>query len=100
LYCRCVEPLDAYLLHGPTRRVGFTADDWTAWKAMEAIHDSGRVRMIGVSNVTFEQLQILCGGVRVRPRFVQNRCYAAQRWDRHVREFCATNGIIYQGFSL
>ena len=30
----------------------------------------------------------------------QNRCYATQGWDRHVREFCAANGVVYQGFSL
>src|SRR5262249_28604905 len=38
--------------------------------------------------------------VRIKPRFVQNRCYAVQGWDRRVREFCAANGIVYQGFSL
>ena len=39
-------------------------------------------------------------GTRVQPRFVQNRCYATRGWDRHVREFCAANDILYQGFSL
>ena len=92
--------LDSYLLHGPTQRVGLGADDWAAWHAMEAIHDSGRARLIGVSNVSLEQLQSLCKESRVRPRFVQNRCYAVRGWDRHVREFCAANEIIYQGFSL
>src|SRR5262249_25076650 len=51
-------------------------------------------------NVTLEQLQRLCQQARVRPRFVQNRCYAAQGWDRRVRQFCAANGLVYQGFSL
>ena len=36
----------------------------------------------------------------MKPRFVQNRCYAVRGWDRGVREFCAANGIVYQGFSL
>ena len=67
---------------------------------MEAIRDSGRVRMLGVSNVTFEQLQCLCDGARIQPSFVQNRCFATLSWDRQIREFCKTNGIIYQGFSL
>ena len=67
---------------------------------MEAIHDSGRVRFLGVSNVNLEQLQQLCREARVFPRFVQNRCYAVRGWDRPVREFCRANGIIYQGFSL
>ena len=36
----------------------------------------------------------------MRPRFVQNRCYAARGWDRDVRTYCAANGLVYQGFSL
>ncbi len=94
------EVIDSYLLHGPSQRVGLNRDDWDAWHAMEAIHDSGRARLLGISNVTLEQLQRLCQGSRVRPRFVQNRCYAVQGWDRRVREFCAANDLVYQGFSL
>jgi diketogulonate reductase-like aldo/keto reductase len=94
------EVIDSYLLHGPTQRAGLAAADWEAWQAMEAIHDSGRARLLGISNVTLEQLQALCRQARVRPRFVQNRCYAVQGWDRLVRRFCAANGLVYQGFSL
>jgi diketogulonate reductase-like aldo/keto reductase len=36
----------------------------------------------------------------VRPRLVQNRCFAVLGWDHEVREFCAANEIVYQGFSL
>jgi diketogulonate reductase-like aldo/keto reductase len=92
--------IDSYVLHGPSQRTGLATADWDAWRAMEAIHDSGRARLLGVSNVTLEQLQLLCQRARVRPRFVQNRCYADRGWDRRVREFCAANGIVYQGFSL
>jgi diketogulonate reductase-like aldo/keto reductase len=95
-----VESLNCYLLHGPSQRIGLTPDDWAAWKAMEAIHDSGRVRMLGVSNVTREQLEELCQGARMAPQCVQNRCYASQGWDRSVREFCRVSNIVYQGFSL
>jgi diketogulonate reductase-like aldo/keto reductase len=95
-----VSTIDSYVLHGPTVRNGLAADDWTAWKAMETIHDSGRVRMLGVSNVTLGQLELLCDRCRIRPAFVQNRCYAIQEWDRDVRAFCTANGIVYQGFSL
>lgn len=95
-----IETLDSYLLHGPSQRVGLTTDDWSAWRAMEQIHDSGRVRQIGVSNVSLEQLHSLCHEARIRPSFVQNRCYASQGWDRRVREFCRQNEIVYQGFSL
>lgn len=92
--------IDSYVLHGPTQRVGLGAADWEAWRAMEAIHESGRARLLGVSNVSLEQLQAFCRDARVRPAFVQNRCYASRGWDRRVREFCAANEMIYQGFSL
>lgn len=94
------EFIDSYVLHGPTQRVGLGATDWAAWRAMEAIHDSGRARLLGVSNVSLEQLQALCQQSRVRPSFVQNRCYAVRGWDRRIREFCAAHEMIYQGFSL
>jgi diketogulonate reductase-like aldo/keto reductase len=92
--------IDSYILHGPTQRVGLRPADWAAWRAMEAIHDSGRTRMLGVSNVTLEQLKRLCAEARVRPHFVQNRCYAVRGWDRGLREFCAAGNLVYQGFSL
>ena len=95
-----VEWIDSFLLHGPTSSVGLTADDWAAWRAMESIYESGLARIIGVSNVTLEQLQCLCQEVRVPPQIVQNRCYANLGWDRQVRQFCAANEIGYQGFSL
>jgi diketogulonate reductase-like aldo/keto reductase len=95
-----VEVIDSYLLHGPTRRSGLAAADWEAWRAMEALHAGGRVRLLGVSNFSLEQLRQLRAGARVPPRFVQNRCYASRGWDRAVREYCGAHGMVYQGFSL
>ena len=94
------EFVDSYVLHGPTQRIGLAADDWAAWRALETMHDSGRARLLGVSNVTLEQLRTLSQEARVRPRFVQNRCYAVRSWDRRIREYCSANDLIYQGFSL
>ena len=94
------EVIDSYVLHGPSRRHGLAEADWEAWRAMEALHEGGRARLLGVSNVTVEQLDGLCRGARVRPHFVQNRCHAARGWDRDVRAYCAANGLVYQGFSL
>ncbi len=94
------EVIDSYVLHGPSQRVGLAPDDWAAWRAMEAIHDSGRTHLLGVSNVSIEQLQSLCQEARIQPSFVQNRCYAVRGWDRRIREFCSAHEIVYQGFSL
>jgi diketogulonate reductase-like aldo/keto reductase len=95
-----VDALDAYLLHGPSRARGLGAADREAWQAMEAIHETGGARLLGVSNVSLDQLEALWKAARVRPRVVQNRCYASRGWDREVRLFCAANGLAYQGFSL
>jgi diketogulonate reductase-like aldo/keto reductase len=94
------DAIDSFVLHGPTTRGKLTATDWEAWRAMEAIHASGKARLLGVSNVNLGQLRELHATATVRPRFVQNRCYASQGWDREVRDFCSANGITYQGFSL
>ena len=67
---------------------------------MEGLYQSGTTKMIGVSNVTAEQLTQLCTEAAVKPMVVQNRCYAALGWDQEVREICRSHGIIYQGFSL
>jgi diketogulonate reductase-like aldo/keto reductase len=92
--------IDSYLLHGPTQRAGLAAADWEAGRDMETLHDSGRARLLGVSNVSLDQLEGLCRESRVRPHVVQNRCYAARGWDRPVRQFCAAHGLVSQGFSL
>jgi diketogulonate reductase-like aldo/keto reductase len=69
--------IDSYLLHGPSRREGLAPDDWEAWRAMEALHDRGQACLLGVSNVSLEQLQLLCDQAGVRPRFV----WVSRKWS-------------------
>ncbi len=95
-----VETIDSYVLHGPSQSRGLGANDWEAWKAMELIQKSGLTRFLGISNCSLEQLTTLVKNCEIKPRFVQNRCYALHAWDRGVREFCRSNDIVYQGFSL
>jgi diketogulonate reductase-like aldo/keto reductase len=95
-----ITELDSYVLHGPSVEEGLGPDDREAWQAMEALHESGQTRLLGVSNVTLDQLAALCEFARVRPAFVQNRCYAVTGWDHGVRAFCRAHEIVYQGFSL
>jgi diketogulonate reductase-like aldo/keto reductase len=92
--------LDSYVLHGPYSRRGLGAADWEVWAAMEGLYRSGKTKMIGISNVTAEQLTQLCAQAKVKPMVVQNRCYAALGWDQEVREICRAHGIIHEGFSL
>ena len=88
--------VDSYLLHGPRTRSGISRTDRDVWRTMEDL----RVPMIGISNVTADQLAELCDFASVKPAFVQNRCFARLGWDREVREVCKREGVVYQGFSL
>lgn len=92
--------LDSYVLHGPYSRRGLGAEDWEVWAAIESLYDAGKAKLIGVSNVTADQLTLLCARAKHKPMVVQNRCYAAFGWDKEVRKICQANNIIYQGFSL
>lgn len=88
--------IDSYVLHGPSRRYGISEDDRIVWRTMETLP----VRHLGISNVDLQQLEEVHAIARIKPKFVQNRCYASTGWDRDVRAFCARHGIVYQGFSL
>ncbi|HVE73038.1 MAG TPA: aldo/keto reductase [Thermoanaerobaculia bacterium] len=92
--------IDSYVLHGPSRRRGLGPADWDAWRAMEELHADGKTRALGISNVALDQLEELVPAAKVKPSFVQNRCYAATGWDYQVRAFCREHEIVYQGFSL
>jgi diketogulonate reductase-like aldo/keto reductase len=92
--------IDSYVLHGPSVGRGLSEADYEVWREMEALCREKKTRFIGVSNVNLGQLRMLVEAAEVQPRFVQNRCFAANYWDRDMREFCAEHQIIYQGFSL
>ena len=95
-----VDAIDSYVLHGPSRRRGLSSADLDVWRVMEELHASGKTRFLGISNVALDQLESLCEQARVRPAFVQNRCFAQLGWDYEIRAFCRANGIVYEGFSL
>jgi len=94
------EYVDSYVLHAPISRRGLGAADWEVWAAMEGLYQSGKTKLIGISNVAAGQLAQLCEQANIKPMVVQNRCFAVLGWDQEVREICHANGIIYQGFSL
>ena len=95
-----VTRIDSYILHGPSRSSGLGHADWETWRAMEDAVDEGLVGLLGISNVSVDQLDALLGGARIRPVFVQNRCLARASWDAEVRALCQTQNVIYQAFSL
>lgn len=95
-----VDQIDSYVLHGPSTQVGLTPVDQEVWRAMETLQTAGKVKFLGVSNISCDQLIQLYEFASVKPRFVQIRTYAVRAWERDIREFCHDKGILYQGFSL
>jgi diketogulonate reductase-like aldo/keto reductase len=92
--------LDSLVLHGPSQGGTLGPMDHDAWTAMEKLVDSGAVGVLGVSNISVGQLNELLSFARIKPVFVQNRCYARTGWDSMMRSLCGKHGITYQGFSL
>lgn len=92
--------LDSYVLHGPYSRWSLGKADWEVWGVIEELYRTGKTKVVGISNVQANQLQELCDQASIKPMVVQNRCYAAMGWDKHVRDICKEHKIIYQGFSL
>jgi diketogulonate reductase-like aldo/keto reductase len=92
--------LDSYLLHGPYNYPSLGDEDFEVWEVMEDLFNEGLTKNIGISNVNLQQLELLCKNSKIKPMTVQNRCFANQSWDKEIREFCKSNNIHYQGFSL
>ncbi len=92
--------VDSFVLHGPSSDYGWSEGDAEVWEAMRKERDAGRTRLLGVSNVSLLDLEQMMEAHTEAPAFVQNRCYARLGWDREVRAFCNSRGIVYQGFSL
>lgn len=94
------EYIDSFIQHGPYYTAGLCDADWEVWEAMEQLIHEKKVRYLGISNVTIDQLETLYKKVSIKPTFVQNRCFAITQWDKEIRNFCDSHGIRYQGFSL
>jgi diketogulonate reductase-like aldo/keto reductase len=92
--------VDSFVLHGPSSGYAWTDDDTEVWQAMVAERNAGRTKVLGVSNVGINHLIDMERAKLELPKFVQNRCFARLAWDAQVREWCAANKVIYQGFSL
>lgn len=96
----CTDYIDSLVLHGPASGRGWTDPDAEVWEAMVREQEKGRIRFLGVSNISQGQLRHMFAAHSVLPTFVQNRCFARAGWDREVRLCCAAHNMIYQGFSL
>lgn len=88
--------VDGLILHSPLASHTQTME---AWGAMEAIHQAGGARQLGISNCyDFGVMQALYAEARVKPALVQNRFYPETGYEVELRQWCAEHGVIFQSF--
>lgn len=88
--------LDCVVLHSPMDTLGETL---LVWRTLEEFVPK-RIGYLGLSNVNFNNLELLYDLLDVKPAIVQNRFYGANGFDSRLRAFCRENGIIYQAFGV
>jgi aryl-alcohol dehydrogenase-like predicted oxidoreductase len=87
-----VETIGLYQLHWPDPGVPVAE----SLGALAELRDEGKVRLVGVSNFSVEQLEEARGVVEIAS--VQNRFSPAYADDRPVLEHCAAQGIAYLSY--
>lgn len=88
--------LDLYLIHWPNNDdFALTLD---TWKALEALYDQGKVKSIGVSNFSEEQLKETFAMATVKPMVnqIERHPYKTQV---ELAKFDTDNDIINEGYS-
>ncbi|MBN2894639.1 MAG: aldo/keto reductase [Campylobacterales bacterium] len=88
-----IERIDALVLHSPLFPY---RDLLEVWRAMESLEGVGQ---LGISNCYDPPLlQRLYSDARIKPAVVQNRFYDQSGYDAALRQWCDTNGVLYQSF--
>jgi diketogulonate reductase-like aldo/keto reductase len=68
------------------------------WRAMERLVDEGKVRSIGLSDITLEKLKEIVAAARIKPAVVQVECHPyLPEWE--LLEFCKQHGIVLLAFA-
>lgn len=62
------------------------------WKAMEKVYDSGKARVIGVSNFSTKKLADLLEVARIPPTVNQVECHPSWQQTK-LREFCKSKNV-------
>lgn len=88
-----LEYVDLYLVHWP-----LPFGNTHLWRELEAAHDQGLAREIGVSNFGAERLEKLLGRAR-RPPAVNQVEFSPLAYRRGLLEFCRQSGIVLEAYS-
>lgn len=94
--------LDLYLIHAPWpwNEIGSNHDKGNieAWRAMEEIYKSGRVKAIGVSNFNVHDLENVMKDATVNPMVDQIQYYVGFT-EPKITEFAKQNNILVEAYS-
>ena len=97
-----LDQLDLYLIHAPWPwdEIGKDCSEGNkqAWRAMEEIYRSGRVRAIGVSNFIVSDLKSLSETWEIKPMVNQIKFHIGYT-EPDVTEFCQANNILVEAYS-
>ncbi|WP_035356767.1 aldo/keto reductase [Edaphobacter aggregans] len=81
--------IDVYQLHAPDNVISFEA----SVEALARLRDDGKIRHVGLSNVTREHVERACKIVPIVS--VQNRYSFADRESDFIVDYCEANGIAF-----
>lgn len=87
--------LDLLIIHAPDDEDSVNID---TWKGLEAVLESGKVKSIGVSNFTPENLDPLLANATVKPVINQVR-FAPGNVDWETKEHCESRDIYIMAYS-
>ncbi|KAL4244980.1 NADP-dependent oxidoreductase domain superfamily protein [Abortiporus biennis] len=100
-----VEYVDLYLMHWPQAVMdGQTLDEdehptfVETWKEMEKLLGTGKVKSIGVSNFSIQNLEILLEDAKVIPVTNQVESHPCLPWE-DLKKYCEDKGIILTAYS-
>ncbi len=88
-----LDAIDLYLIHWPVPRLRLDS-----WRALKAIHESGRARSIGVSNYTIRHLDEIANRFGDVPAVNQVE-FSPFLYQRKLLDYCTQHEIVVEAYS-
>ena len=85
--------IDLYLIHWPVP--GMLKK---IWKNMEKLYETGKIKAIGVSNYSIQNLKSTLAVATIKPTVNQVKC-SPYNYDPALHEFCKQNEIVMEAYS-
>lgn len=76
----------------------FSKDEFlSVWQELEALHDQGLIRHLGMSNMTISKLEAVLPGCRVKPSLIEMELHPSFQQEA-LFDYCVGRGIQVIGF--